>query len=162
MKTSILLIACTVGIVGCSQKDQVAETSAPSSTNSTAVTAATTSDSTAMTASTATTTNLTATPATQPDNTAVNTRDRAADAVTAGASGQGRSDVDITADIRKRVMGGHMSVDAQNVKIVVQNGKVTLRGPVDNQDEKNSIGQAANDVAGAENVDNELEIKTNG
>jgi osmotically-inducible protein OsmY len=48
------------------------------------------------------------------------------------------------------------------VKIVSQSGKVTLRGPVDTQAEKDAIGNMANDVAGAANVDNQLEIKPNG
>jgi osmotically-inducible protein OsmY len=76
--------------------------------------------------------------------------------------GQGKTDVQMTADIRQKVMAAKMSVNAQNVKIVTQSGKVTLRGPVNSQDEKDSIGRMANDVAGAANVDNELDIKPNG
>ncbi len=41
-----------------------------------------------------------------------------------------------------------MSVDAQNVKIITQDGKVTLRGPVHTAAEKATIEQIANDVAG--------------
>jgi len=96
---------------------------------------------------------------TQPDNTGVNARDRAANAVPAGLQGQGKSDVDITADIRKQIMAANMSVNAQNAKVVSQNGKVTLRGPVNTQGEKDSIGQIATNVVGADNVDNQLDVK---
>ena len=51
-----------------------------------------------------------------------------------------------------------MSVDAQNAKVVVQGGKVTLRGPVKSQEEKEAVGKIATDVAGAGNVDNQLEV----
>lgn len=98
---------------------------------------------------------------TAPDNSGVNVRDRARDAVTAGAQGQTKSDVVVTADIRKRLVDAKMSVNAQNSKIVTTNGKVTLRGPVKDQDEKDQIGKIAADVAGAENVDNQLEIAAN-
>jgi hyperosmotically inducible periplasmic protein len=137
MKTALFLLICGIGLAGCDKNDtsQTANPAAPTvSTNDTSAT-------------------------TQPDNTGVNARDRAADAVTAGSQGQGKSDIVVTANIRQRIMAAHMSVNAQNVKIVSQNGKVTLRGPVDNQNEKDSIGQMATDVAGADNVDNQLDIK---
>jgi osmotically-inducible protein OsmY len=70
------------------------------------------------------------TPTTQPDNTAINSRDQAAGAVTAGMHWQGKSDVDMTAAVRQRVMAAKMSLNAENVKIICQNGKMTLRGPV--------------------------------
>ena len=37
---------------------------------------------------------------------------------------------------------------------------MTLRGPVNTQDEKDRIGKMATDTAGAGNVDNQLEVKT--
>jgi osmotically-inducible protein OsmY len=140
MKKVLFLMVCGIGLAGCDKNDtsQTTTPEAPSlSTNDMAPNATT-----------------------QPDNTGINTRDRATDAVTAGSQGQGKSDVDLTADIRKRIMAANMSVDAENVKVVSQNGKVTLRGPVNNQSEKDSIGQIATDVAGANNVDNQLDIKS--
>lgn len=108
--------------------------------------------------SSSTTTTSAPPPATAPNNTAVNTRDKPADSITAGAQGQNKNDVQTTADIRKRVMDAKLSVDAQNCKIVTQNGKVTLRGPVKTQDEKDTIAKLATDVAGTGNVDNQLEV----
>ena len=102
----------------------------------------------------------TGSPTTRPDNTGVNVRDRGWDK-TADNAGQGKKDVQLAADIRKRVMESQMSSDAKNAKIVVQDGKVTLRGPVKNQEEKDSIGRIAADLAGAANVDNQLEVQSN-
>lgn len=96
-----------------------------------------------------------------PDNSAINERDRAPDAKTAGTQGQGKTDVQLTADIRKRIVKTDMSTNAHNSKIVTQNGKVTLRGPVKTQEEKDTIGRIAVEVAGADNVDNQLEVQNN-
>ncbi len=93
-----------------------------------------------------------------PDNTGINARDRNPDAKTAGAQGQGKTDVQLTAEIRRRVTGTTMSINAQNSKIVTQSGKVTLRGPVRDQGEKDAIGRIAIEIAGLDNVDNQLDI----
>jgi len=93
------------------------------------------------------------------DNTAVNERDRNSTAKTPIDQNENKKDIAITADIRKRVVDTKMSVKAQNVKIITQNGKVTLRGPVDTDEEKQQIEDIARDVAGGENVDSQLEVK---
>jgi osmotically-inducible protein OsmY len=97
-------------------------------------------------------------PAANPDNTAINARDRNSYVPTADSQGQTKSDIDVTASIRRGIMDRKLSVDAQNVKIITQNGHVTLRGPVNSLDEKQTIGQLASDAAGAANVDNQLEL----
>ena len=51
-----------------------------------------------------------------------------------------------------------LSSYAHNVKIISQNGKVTLKGPVRSADERQSIEQKATDVAGVGNVTNEITI----
>jgi osmotically-inducible protein OsmY len=53
-----------------------------------------------------------------------------------------------------------LSTTAHNVKIVSANGAVTLRGPVNSEHEKVAIGRMAKTIAGARNVNNELEVKT--
>jgi len=93
------------------------------------------------------------------DNTAVNERDRNSTAKTPIDQNENKADVAITADIRKRVVDTKMSVNAQNVKIITQNGKVTLRGPVDSDEEKKQIEDIAREVAGGDNVDSQLEVK---
>jgi hyperosmotically inducible protein len=93
------------------------------------------------------------------DNTEVNVRDRTDAAKTPIDQNENQKDIDITANIRKRVVDTKMSVNAQNVKIITQDGKVTLRGPVKSEEEKSQIDKMAHDVAGAANVDNQLEVQ---
>src|SRR5262249_19853844 len=93
------------------------------------------------------------------DNTVVNQRDRDANAKTPIDQKEDQRDINLTADIRRRVMGAKdFSVNARNCKIITADGKVTLRGPVDSRDEKDRIDHLARDVAGKDNVDNQLEI----
>ncbi len=92
------------------------------------------------------------------DNTGVNTRDRDRATKTPIDQNENKEDVRITADIRKRVVDAKMSVDAQNAKIMTQNGQVTLRGPVKSDEERKRIAEIATDVAGAGKVTNELEV----
>jgi osmotically-inducible protein OsmY len=68
--------------------------------------------------------------------------------------------VDTTAQIRKEIVAGKtMSINAKNVKIITNNGQVTLRGPVNTSEEKRLIGEIADRIARSENVDNQLEVK---
>ncbi len=91
-------------------------------------------------------------------NTGVNVRDRDSTAKTPLDQNENKADIQITADIRKRVVATEMSVNAHNVKIITQDGMVTLRGPVKTEDEKQTIEQIALAVAGADKVDNQLEV----
>lgn len=100
----------------------------------------------------------TATTTAKPDNTAVNTRDRDAAAKTPIDQNENQADVDITAKIRKQVVDTKMSVNAQNIKIITQGGQVTLRGPVESEDEKKRIEEMALSVAGAGKVDSQIEV----
>src|SRR6476646_6770073 len=93
------------------------------------------------------------------DNTEVNVRDRTDAVKTPIDQNENRKDIDITANIRKRVVDTKMSVNAQNVKIITQDGKVTLRGPVKSEEEKAQIAKMAEEVAGPGNVDNQLEVQ---
>lgn len=97
----------------------------------------------------------------QPDNTGVNVRDRETVAKTPIDQDEDKEDIRITADIRKRVVDTKMSINAQNAKIITQDGKVTLRGPVESDEERQSIEDIATEVAGAGNVTNELEVSKN-
>jgi len=93
------------------------------------------------------------------DNTAVNARDVDSNTKTPFDQNENKEDIDITATIRKQLVATKMSVNAHNVKITTQNGRVTLRGPVADLDEKNRIVVIANEVAGQGNVENELEVQ---
>jgi osmotically-inducible protein OsmY len=95
-----------------------------------------------------------------PDNTKINQGDQNPGQPTADQGKNNANDRDIMQKIRKSVMDEKsLSSYAHNVKIIAQNGKVTLRGPVRSEDEKQTIQQKAADVVGADNVANELTIK---
>jgi hypothetical protein len=98
--------------------------------------------------------------ATAPDNTKRNERDRDNATLTPGDQGNGESDLKITQKIRQAVMAdGSLSFTAKNVKIITVGGKVTLRGPVKSDAERAAIEAAAKSVAGAGQVDNQIEVK---
>ena len=79
-------------------------------------------------------------PQTKPDNTAVNKRDQDPGAATADQQKMNAADRALTAKIRKAVMADkNLSSYANNVKIISQNGTVTLKGPVHSDDEVKSI-----------------------
>lgn len=94
------------------------------------------------------------------DNTKVNKRDRKAGAVTADQQKENESDRELTANIRKALMDNKdLSTYAHNVKIVTQNGMVTLKGPVRSQDEKKAIEAKAAEIAGAGKVKSMISVK---
>jgi hyperosmotically inducible periplasmic protein len=102
----------------------------------------------------------TTTPApTAADNTALNERDSAGATTTPVDQGQNETDLAITAKIRQAVVDDKaLSVNAENVKIITNTGIVTLRGPVQSEQEKSAIEAKAKQVAGVTRVDNQLEI----
>jgi hypothetical protein len=94
------------------------------------------------------------------DNTKVNTRDRDKDSPTADQQKENRSDRDITKQIRQSIANDKsLSIYAHNVKIVTQDGQVTLKGPVRSEDEKRTIEAKATEVAGENKVTNQLNVK---
>jgi sporulation protein YlmC with PRC-barrel domain len=95
-----------------------------------------------------------------PDNTGLNRRDRDDRTVTPFDQGNNEGDLAITTRIRKEVVGrDDFSVLAKNVKIVTVGNRVTLRGPVSSEAEKEAIAKIAGEVAGPDRVDNQLEVK---
>jgi osmotically-inducible protein OsmY len=96
-----------------------------------------------------------------PDNTQVNKRDRAPGEATADQQKNNRSDLDLTKDIRKSIVDDKsLSTYAHNVKVISQNGTVTLKGPVKSEDEKNSIVSKAVSIAGgADKVVDQMSVK---
>jgi hyperosmotically inducible protein len=93
------------------------------------------------------------------DNTKVNTRDRAKDAVTADQQKENAGDRDLTRRIRQSLMNDKtLSTYAHNVKVIAQDGQVTLKGPVRSDDEKRAVEAKAAEVAGAGHVTNEMSV----
>ncbi len=98
------------------------------------------------------------TPAT--DNTQINQRDRNPNEPTADKQQNNRSDRDITQQIRKSITSDKtFSEYARNIKVITQNGQVTLKGPVRSDDEKSAIEIKAKAIAGDANVTNDLTVK---
>ncbi len=97
----------------------------------------------------------------QPDNTKVNQQDRAQGAVTADQQKENRSDRVLTRQIRKSVVADKsLSTYAHNVKIIAQNGTVTVKGPVRSDDERKAVIAKAEAVAGSGNVTDQLSVKS--
>jgi len=97
--------------------------------------------------------------ATAPDNTGINTRDRADNAMTASSQSGSKGDLTLTARIRRAIVKDKsLSTMAHNVKIISRNGEVTLRGPVKSDQERTTVGSKAQAIAGTDRVDNRLEI----
>jgi len=96
----------------------------------------------------------------QADNTTVNQRDRAAAEPTADQQKSDQSDLDITRQIRRALMDDKsLSSYAHNVKVITQNGQVTLKGPVRSDDEKRAVEAKAAEIAGQNKVTSELDVK---
>ena len=95
-----------------------------------------------------------------PDNTTVNKRDRDKAEPTADQAKNNKSDRETMQQIRKAIMADKsLSTYGHNVKVIAQNGKVTLKGPVHSDEESKSIEAKATDVAGAGNVTNQISVK---
>jgi hyperosmotically inducible protein len=91
-----------------------------------------------------------------PDNSANNK----GQITTAERQSDNSSDVMLTKKIRQTLMADKsLSTYGQNVKIIARHGKVTLKGPVNTQEEKQTIASKAEEVAGAGNVRNQLTVK---
>jgi hyperosmotically inducible periplasmic protein len=82
-------------------------------------------------------------------------------AQSADQQGMNASDRALTAKIRKSVVADkNLSTDAHNVKIISQNGTVTLKGPVQSEDEVTAIMAKATDAAGSpDKVVNQMSVK---
>ena len=98
---------------------------------------------------------------TKPDNTANNKGDNKKGAMTADNQKETAEDRVLAKKIRKSIAGdSSLSTYAHNVKVIVRDGMVTLKGPVKSDDEKTAVGAKANDIAGADKVKNELTVKS--
>jgi hyperosmotically inducible periplasmic protein len=95
-----------------------------------------------------------------PDNTKVNQRDKNKAEPTADQQKENRPDREIARQIRRSlVQDKSLSTYAHNVKIIAQNGMVTLKGPVRSDEEKTAVEAKATEIAGADKVTSQLEVK---
>ena len=91
-----------------------------------------------------------------PDNTKANAQ---ADQNTADKQSNTASDRALTQQVRKAIMQDKsMSTYAHNVKVVSQNGQVTLSGPVRTDEEKQAIVQKAAEIAGQDRIVDQISV----
>jgi hyperosmotically inducible periplasmic protein len=97
----------------------------------------------------------------KPDNTKVNQRDRNAGEVTADQQKTNPTDQELTRKIRQSIIADKsLSTYAHNIKIITQNGNITLKGPVKSDDEKKAVMAKAVSIAGsADKVTDQVSIK---
>jgi hyperosmotically inducible periplasmic protein len=94
-----------------------------------------------------------------PDNSKTNQGDASKGATTAQQQKMDPADRSITKQIRSSIMNDKsLSTYAHNIKIITQDGKVTLKGPVHTADDKASIEAKAVAGVGADNVTNQIEV----
>jgi hypothetical protein len=95
-----------------------------------------------------------------PDNTGKNVRDRSDSTLTPGDQGEDQKDMEMTRRIRRAVTSNdQLSQEAKNVKIITANGKVTLRGPVNSDQERKTIESIVQQQVQGATVDDQLEVK---
>ena len=92
-----------------------------------------------------------------PDNSKTNKQERSG--ATADKQKLNPADRETARKIRSALHDDStLSTYAHNVKVVVQNGQVTLKGPVRSEEEKSAVESKATAIAGAGNVTNNLTV----
>jgi hyperosmotically inducible periplasmic protein len=79
---------------------------------------------------------------------------------TADNQANSKADRQITAKIRKAIVSEKdLSTYAHNIKIITVNGEVTLKGPVQTEDEKQKVASVVANVVSPDKIVNELTVK---
>lgn len=95
------------------------------------------------------------------DNTANNARDKSGATVTPTDQSESEADRAVTQKVRQALVANSvLSTNAKNIKVVTQNGKVTLRGVVETAEEKQNIEATVRALPGVTSCDDQLEVKT--
>lgn len=96
------------------------------------------------------------------DNTNINERDKDGATKTPQDQTNRAQDRELLAAVRRAIVSDKsLSTMAKNVKVLVQGGAVTLRGPVKSADEKAKVESLAKRVKGTTMTDNQLDVRTN-
>jgi hyperosmotically inducible protein len=95
-----------------------------------------------------------------PDNTKVNQRDRDKSEPTADQQKENKSDRELARQVRRAlVKDKSLSTYAHNVKVIAENGIVTLKGPVHSDQEKQAVeAKAAEAAGGPDKIKSEIEV----
>ena len=95
---------------------------------------------------------------TKSDNTSVNKRDRQKNEPTADQQKENKPDRELAKAIRSAIVKDKsLSTYAHNIKIISENGRITLKGPVRSEKEKKAVETKATEIAG-KNVKSELSV----
>jgi hyperosmotically inducible periplasmic protein len=95
------------------------------------------------------------------DNTKVNKRDRNSSEPTADSQKENPTDRQLAQQVRRAlVKDKSLSTNARNIKVIAQNGMVTLKGPVDSDSEKQTVEAKAAQVAGSDKVNSQIEVRS--
>ena len=95
-----------------------------------------------------------------PDNTKINQRDRNQNEPTADQQKENGSDRALAQQVRRAlVKDKSLSTYAHNIKVIAQNGVVTLKGPVHSDQEKQAIeAKAAEAAGGTDKIKSEIDV----
>lgn len=81
--------------------------------------------------------------------------------VTADQASQRRSDIEIMRDIRQSIVADDaLSMTGKNVKVIAIDGRVTLRGAVNSEQERQNILDKAAEAVGSDNVIDKLSLES--
>lgn len=95
------------------------------------------------------------------DNSRMNIRDKSGATQTPQKQPNASDDRKLLAVVRRTVVKDKtLSSSAHNVKIMVENGVVTLRGVVKNDGERTTLESLTKHVEGVSSVNNQLDVKT--
>ena len=96
---------------------------------------------------------------TKPDNTKVNQRDRDKAEPAADQQKETKGDRQLAASIRRAIVKDKtLSTYAHNVKVIVKDGMVTLKGPVRSEEERKAVETLAASAGGGASIANELTV----
>lgn len=141
MKRLIATVVVSLGLAGCGDTTTPTHAAMPPATTSSSQAA----DSAVIVSSHA-------------DNSATN-KGEGKDALTPLSQGSSDADIQETTAVRKAIIADKaMSMNAQNIKIITANGKLTLRGTVDSIAERDRIDQLTRDAIGAKPYDDQLNV----
>jgi osmotically-inducible protein OsmY len=93
------------------------------------------------------------------DNTHVNKRDRHEASPTGDQQKENPTDRELAKQIRRALTKDKsLSTNAHNVKVIAQGGVVTLKGPVNSEEEKKAVETKAAQIAGSDKVTSQIEV----
>ena len=94
------------------------------------------------------------------DNTKINQRDRTQNEPTADQQKENSSDRALAQQVRRAlVKDKSLSTYAHNIKVIAQDGVITLKGPVHSDQEKQAIeAKAAEAAGGADKIKSEIDV----